>query len=184
MNESSRLDSTGTICYIKLQDLKMTPSDDIVSLAQKAVHLKELIELAESQLWDTECRLNELEHKPTFALGEIVNITHENKVVGHHVGKITQIEPTPDSFRYTLTIHKIYWKVTEPGKPDESRYRSVQRFQSDLWIDPEKKLTDTDMIPRKYRVETPARSAEKSERTAPPRSEAELDFLAKMRAEL
>ena len=183
MDKPTSLDQTGTICYIRLQDLQTSLHDTPETLAPKIQHLKDLIDKAETQLWHAECQHNLLTNKPLFNLGQIVHISHESAAVGHHIGKIVRIDPSPDSFRYTLTIHKIYWRTPQVGVPDESRYRSVQRFESDIWTDPEENLTDRDLIPKKYRVETPARSADRPSKEAK-RTPEEEEFLRKMRNEL
>jgi hypothetical protein len=178
----SRLDKSDEICYILVTNCAITDSDDKDTTDHKIAHLEEVYEVAEEWLWNARAHKHKLVHPSRFKPGDLVRVPKESAVGRYDIGRINKVEATPDNYRYTISIHKTFWRQAFAEIGDEGRFKTIYKFEEDLLPAPAG-TTNEDLIPKKYRIKLETTGERKlQEPNKPNLSLKEMEeFMAKLR---
>lgn len=147
----SRLDKSDEICYILVTNCAITDSDDSETTDHKIAHLEEVYEIAEDWLWNARAHKHKLTYPSRFKSGDLVRVPKESAVGRYDIGKVIKVEVTPDNYRYSISIHKTFWRQAFAEVGDEGRFKTIYRFEEDL-LPASAETTNEDLIPKKYRI--------------------------------
>ena len=150
-NLPSRRDNAVELCYILVTNSAICSTDDRETTDGKIAHLEEVFEVAEEWLWNARAHQNSLKFPSRFKKGDLVRVPKESSIGRYDVGKVLKVESCPDTYRYTVSIHKTFWRRAVAEGTDEDRFRPVRVWEDEL-LPPNEGTTSADLTPKKYRA--------------------------------